>query len=112
MLAVPLQSQLLSLTKTFFPFKELKENMPLYEFRCEECGVFDVWRSMAESSDPAHCPECSEQGKRIFSPPMTLSRSQVAKKVSSEPNLVKIDREPKTPRVQHHSGSRPWMVGH
>ncbi len=86
--------------------------MPLYEFRCDKCDVFEVWRSMAEFANPAYCPECNEQGKRVFSPLMTLSRSQVPKKVSSEPNLVKIEREPKTPRVQYHSGPRPWMVGH
>jgi len=66
--------------------------MPLYEFRCEDCGAFDVWRPMAESSDPAHCPECNERGKRIFSPPMTLSRTVRIKKVSSEPELVKRGR--------------------
>ncbi|MGH3863732.1 FmdB family zinc ribbon protein [Actinokineospora sp.] len=32
--------------------------MPTYEFRCRECGsTFDVRRPMAESSDPAACPE-------------------------------------------------------
>jgi hypothetical protein len=43
---------------------------------------------------------------------MTLSRTVRIKKVSSEPELVKRDLEPKAPRVQYHSGSRPWMVGH
>lgn len=86
--------------------------MPLYEFRCDGCGVFDVWRSMSEYSNPAHCPECDEQGKRIFSPLMTLSRTISIKKQSSEPELVKRDREPTISRVQYHSGTRPWMVGH
>ncbi|WNV90116.1 zinc ribbon domain-containing protein [Umezawaea sp. Da 62-37] len=32
--------------------------MPTYEFRCKSCGsTFDVNRSMAESSDPAMCPD-------------------------------------------------------
>jgi putative FmdB family regulatory protein len=86
--------------------------MPLYEFRCNECGVFDVWRSMSESSTPAHCPECTKPGQRIFSPVMTLSRTISIKKQSSEPKLIERDREPTTPRVQYHSGTRPWMVGH
>ncbi|PSB51150.1 zinc ribbon domain-containing protein, partial [Chroococcidiopsis cubana CCALA 043] len=30
--------------------------MPLYEFRCDDCGVFDEWRSLAECNNPAHCP--------------------------------------------------------
>jgi putative FmdB family regulatory protein len=85
--------------------------MPLYEFRCDGCGVFDLWRSMSESSDPADCPDCNQRGKRIFSPPMTLSIGRI-KKVSAEPELVRRDLEPKQPRVQYHSGSRPWMVGH
>jgi putative FmdB family regulatory protein len=86
--------------------------MPLYEFQCDGCGVFDLWRSMSESSNPAHCPGCNERGKRIFSPPMTLSSKGSLKRVSAEPELVKRDLEPKQPRVQYHAGSRPWMVGH
>ena len=85
--------------------------MPLYEFRCDGCGVFDSWRSMAESSNPAHCPGCDALGKRIFSPPMTLSTGRI-KKVSAEPELIKRDLETKPPRVQYHSGTRPWMIGH
>lgn len=85
--------------------------MPLYEFRCDDCGVFDLWRSMSESSNPAHCPGCDTQGKRIFSPPMILSTGRI-QKVSAEPKLIARNLKPKPPRVQYHSGSRPWMVGH
>lgn len=41
--------------------------MPLYEFHCQDCGVFEVWRSMSESQHPAFCPKCQQAGKRIFS---------------------------------------------
>ncbi|MGG6269631.1 FmdB family zinc ribbon protein [Leptolyngbya sp. AN03gr2] len=86
--------------------------MPLYEFKCDDCGVFDVWRSMSESSNAASCPECNEPGKRIFTPLPMLSGSLRLKQEIREPQLVKRDREPKAPQVQHHSGSRPWMIGH
>lgn len=86
--------------------------MPLYEFRCGDCGVFDVWRSLAESSNPADCPTCDEPGRRIFSAPALLSGTLRLKQENLEPRRVQRDREPVTPRVQHHSGSRPWMIGH
>lgn len=86
--------------------------MPLYEFQCNDCGMFDLWRSMAESSDPAHCPGCHEPGRRIFSPPNVLSGSLRLKRENTDPQLIKRDREPVAPKVQNHSGSRPWMIGH
>ena len=86
--------------------------MPLYEFRCDRCGPFDQWRTMAESSNPAYCPSCQETGKRIFSPPAVLSSSLQLKRENSEPQLVKRDQEPKTPRLQSHAGGRPWMISH
>ncbi len=85
--------------------------MPLYEFKCDRCGPFDQWRMMAESSLPAYCPSCQEVAKRIFSAPAVLSGSLRLKK-ESEPQLVKRDQEPKTPRLQNHASGRPWMISH
>lgn len=86
--------------------------MPLYEFRCEPCGVFEEWRSMAESSAPAYCPSCAQLGRRIFSAPMLLSGSLRLKRENPEPQLMKREREPKPTVAKEHTGGRPWMIGH
>lgn len=86
--------------------------MPLYEYQCNTCGIFDEWRSMSQSSAPAYCPICQEPGKRIFSAPALLSGSLRLKRENPDPQLVKRDSEPKAPRVQSHAGGRPWMLGH
>lgn len=86
--------------------------MPLYEFRCDECGVFDEWRTMAECSVPAYCPSCQQTARRIFSPLAMLSGSLRLKKESPEPQLVKRDQEPERPQLKNHTGGRPWMIGH
>lgn len=86
--------------------------MPLYEFKCESCEIFDEWRSLSERSAPAYCPTCQQLGKRIFSAPTLLSGPLRSKRANPEPQLVKRDREPQQPRVKSHSGGRPWMIGH
>ena len=41
--------------------------MPLYEFFCEPCdGVFELLRSIRESSEPAPCPVCNHDAKRVM----------------------------------------------
>jgi len=88
--------------------------MPLYEFKCSDCGVFDQWRAMAESNDPAVCPECQKPARQIFSAPALLSGSLRLKQESREPQLVQrsADREPERPKVNSHAGGRPWMISH
>jgi len=86
--------------------------MPLYEFKCNDCGVFDMWRIMAESSIPAHCPVCEKIASRIFSPPMLLSSSLRLKKADPEPQLVKRLDQPVAPKLQTHADGRPWMINH
>jgi putative FmdB family regulatory protein len=87
--------------------------MPLYEFRCDDCGIFEAFRAIAEYNQPANCPTCEQPVKRIFSPPSAiLSGSLRLKKENSEPQLVQRDRELKQPRVKDHRGGRPWMIGH
>jgi putative FmdB family regulatory protein len=86
--------------------------MPLYEFRCDECGVFDEWRTMAECSAPAQCPDCENDAKRIFSPPALLSGSLRLKRENPEPQLVKREKTQESPRVTSRAGGRPWMISH
>lgn len=86
--------------------------MPLYEFRCSDCGVFDQWRAMAESDLPADCPTCDSPARRVFSPPMLLSGTLRLKRENPEPKLVKRDREPEKPQVRSHADGRPWMISH
>jgi putative FmdB family regulatory protein len=42
--------------------------VPLYEFRCRSCDdVFELRRSMSESSDPATCPSGHHDTVRLLS---------------------------------------------
>jgi len=43
--------------------------MPIYEYRCLECGhKFEVRRSVEDSASLIKCPECGkENAQRIFS---------------------------------------------
>jgi putative FmdB family regulatory protein len=43
--------------------------MPIYEYRCDECGqAFEMIRSVSESDEKLHCPACkSSKVKRLMS---------------------------------------------
>ncbi len=42
--------------------------MPIYEYRCMDCRKkFDLLRPMSQSMEPAECPTCKGQAKRIAS---------------------------------------------
>ncbi|MCL1474931.1 FmdB family zinc ribbon protein [Argonema antarcticum] len=90
--------------------------MPLYEFRCENCGTFEELRSMSEASEPMLCPICQTTAKRIYSvaglimTPYSLS-SRIEQ--SAEPRVVNRS-ESKKPQTHkhHHHHDRPWMIGH
>jgi putative FmdB family regulatory protein len=41
--------------------------MPLYEYYCQHCdGVFEALRSIRESSEPAPCPVCERESRRMM----------------------------------------------
>jgi len=86
--------------------------MPLYEYRCDDCGSFDQWRTISQCNETVFCPECEKISMRIFSPPMILSGTLRFKKESKEPQLLQKEKATKTPKVKEHKGSRPWMIGH
>lgn len=91
--------------------------MPLYEYRCNSCGEFEAWRSMAEYNAPTDCPQCSQVAIKVFSAPNinlnSGSLSAIARSQSTEPRLVKRESKKTTkPRYQSSDNTRPWMVSH
>jgi putative FmdB family regulatory protein len=88
--------------------------MPLYEFRCADCGLFEEWRSIADCGNPAHCPACTQAARRIFSSQglISLNGQLRLSKEPAEPKLVKRELVPQEQRVKNHAGGRPWMVTH
>jgi len=91
--------------------------MPLYEFRCETCGPFEQWRTLAEAGTPMLCPTCDAIAKRVFSPPNVSLNSGSLGQVggeSKEPRLVKRsqDQEPATSTYSQQQNGRPWMISH
>ncbi|MGY1838751.1 MULTISPECIES: FmdB family zinc ribbon protein [unclassified Modestobacter] len=40
--------------------------MPLYEFRCPECGPFDLHRDMRDAAATAPCPACDRTAPRHY----------------------------------------------
>ncbi|HEV7907495.1 MAG TPA: zinc ribbon domain-containing protein [Pseudonocardiaceae bacterium] len=46
----------------------------MYSYRCPRCGTFDLRCDLGEAPAAATCPECAQQSKRVFTPPL-LSRT-------------------------------------
>ncbi|MBE9101833.1 FmdB family zinc ribbon protein [Vacuolonema iberomarrocanum] len=90
--------------------------MPLYDYRCDSCGDFEVWRKLADLNIPMVCPTCHATVRRLFSPPNVNLNSgsfSTGDRASKEPRVVKRGtKEPSSSRAQSSTGSRPWMIGH
>jgi len=101
--------------------------MPLYEFDCEDHGLFDEMRSFDLSSAPAKCPVCGKECQRVLSVPRTrvLDRStrigmERNEKSRHEPRKHVCHagcnhgkpQKPKSKGYQPYTGSRPWVVEH
>lgn len=99
--------------------------MPLYEFRCETCGLFDQWRTLSEATAPMVCPTCQSTAKRIYSVPGVITTPYALRRrveQSAEPKVVarpqgeesgsSHDHSHKHSAQGHNHHGRPWMVGH
>ncbi|MEM9883390.1 MAG: zinc ribbon domain-containing protein [Planctomycetota bacterium] len=97
--------------------------MPIYEYCCETCGVFEALRPFSESDSPAVCPDCGTTSPRVLSVPMVrlldpgvrmgMERNE---KSRHEPERRSARNQgPKKdangqPQLKASSGSRPWMI--
>jgi len=116
--------------------------MPLYDYRCEECGTFSAFRKMSESVNPVDCEFCGESSPRIITAP-NLALVDKATRVAHERNEKSVHQPKQTRRsscgcsgshtckpsnsnedksnstnkgaglsMQTKKTARPWMLGH
>lgn len=98
--------------------------MPLYEYQCQQHGVFEDWAGMACASHPASCPFCRAASPRILSavrgaqlPASELRARDRNERSRHEPRVVAANKRASAgaehgPKLQHAHGSRPWAIEH
>jgi len=91
--------------------------VPLYAFRCADCGSFDLQRPVAEAGSPAPCPACGARAERVFTPPglALLARPtrrvlDLEEKSGHEPDVVSQKRG--RPMPHQHQPAPPWVLAH
>jgi putative FmdB family regulatory protein len=75
----------------------------IYQYRCAECGPFDVSRPIGTAGSSETCASCGSEASRVFTPPRvgrapgSLGRALEAQEASAhEPRVVR--RVPEGPR--------------
>lgn len=68
--------------------------MPVYSYRCPECGPFELVRPMSASGARADCPRCGDGGRRLFGAPALRASSPGARAA-----LEKDERSADSPEV-------------
>src|SRR6185503_2413132 len=113
--------------------------MPVYEYLCNDCGPFTDMRPMAECDEPQDCPRCETESPRViltapafFCMPSdkrkaiaTNERSAHAPKTSAEYKATHgpgcgccSSKKPARLVTKSKSGAkgfptaRPWMISH
>lgn len=91
--------------------------MPLYAFACSGCGGFELARPAAQAGEPAACPACGSEARRVFTPPglALLGRPlrgalDAEEKSAHEPAVVSEKRG--RPRAHGHEPTPPWVLSH
>jgi putative FmdB family regulatory protein len=100
--------------------KERRDDVPVYEFLCEDCGSFEQRRSLAAAGGPIPCPSCGREARRVYSMPNTRRMPAAlsgamdrAEKSAHEPEVVRRPAGGTGSGKRHHqSHGRPWTLGH
>jgi putative FmdB family regulatory protein len=110
--------------------------MPLYEYACGECGVFDALRPLSRFQEAADCPHCGEKAGRVIATAPALSALSHAMRTAHNVN-ERSANVPKRSGGAHglscacctgstksgknrvstdggksFAGARPWMISH
>ena len=52
--------------------------MAIYEYRCDQDGVFEVTRPLGTAPESVTCSVCGSEARRVMSIPMVIGRSRCA----------------------------------
>jgi putative FmdB family regulatory protein len=78
--------------------------MALYDYRCDDDGVFEISRPIGTAPGSIACPMCAHEARRVFSSPMLTS---------TPPALVTaLDHEEKTRHEPDVVTSPPTRPAH
>jgi putative FmdB family regulatory protein len=99
--------------------------MPIYEYECLDHGVFEHFRPMTQSREPAPCTQCGAESGRILSAPrvsqvaatqrIALDRNERSRHephVCSRRHSAGTQRSAEPPRARRYGGARPWVIEH
>lgn len=109
--------------------------MPVYEYQCETCGVFEEMKPMSRFADPCDCPVCGTSAPRVMLTVPRLSAVSRATRRAHETNERAADSPKrsshgpncgccgggakKPSKTLHHPNGaksfptkRPWMISH
>jgi putative FmdB family regulatory protein len=100
--------------------KERRQEVPVYDFLCRDCGPFEQRRSFAEAGEPMVCPSCGGQARRVYSMPNTKrmpgALSSAMDRVEKSAHEPEVAQRPVgvtgSGKGHHHSHGRPWTLGH
>ncbi len=102
--------------------------MPIYEYECDQHGLFEELRPMSRSAEGAECPECAAASPRVLSPTRTnvVPRAVSVAHARNEKSQHSPDvcshahghghskpKKAKQPgQLQAYRGKRPWVMEH
>jgi len=106
--------------------------MPIYEYECEQHGLFEEIRPMHRSAEGADCPECASVSPRVLSATRTnlVPRATSVAHARNEKSQHSPDvcshahghhhqahhqpkaSKPRPGQLQAYRGKRPWVMEH
>ena len=96
--------------------------MPVYDFACQDHGIFTEWMSHTASLQGAPCPDCAARCAVLPALPQVSTMSSALRRAetradasSAEPKVVKRGHLPSCGcnmcKVKAAPTSRKWMLG-
>jgi putative FmdB family regulatory protein len=77
--------------------------VPLYEFSCRKCGIFERRLPVERASDPIDCPSCAVPAARVFSS-IQVRRGLAPWQAARERDRVRMKHARSgEPRVEHRA---------